>query len=102
MNLIQIKLRNDQSGIFSPTSIEFTNAGKSGCKKTFSGKVGDGFDYQQSRQYDIECELDQSYLNSLITVKGTTYERNKIKGPALMPYTIWEFETEGHISGFVE
>ncbi len=101
-NLIQIKIRNDQSGIFSPTSIEFTNVGDNGCKKTFSGAVEDGFDYQQSKQYDVECNFDQNYIDSIIVIKGTTYEKNEIKGPALMPYTIWAFQTEGHISGFVE
>lgn len=101
-NLIQIRLRNDKSGIFSPTSIEFSGVGKNGCKKTFSGTVEYGFDYQKSEEYSIECDFSENYINSLITIKGMTYERNSIKGPSLMPYTIWEFETEGHISGFVE
>lgn len=101
-NLIQIKIRNDQSGIFSPISIEFSGVGKNGCKKTFPGTVETGFDYQQSKEYSIECDFSENYIDSLITIKGMTYERSKMNGPSLMPYTILDFKTEGHISGFVE
>ena len=101
-NKITIKLRNDQSGIFSPTLIEITNAGKTGCKKTFQGKVEDGFDYQKDKEYEIDCAIDENYVDSLITIKGFTYEKSQVKGPAIMPYTIWDFETDGHISGMVQ
>jgi len=101
-NKIQIKLRNDQAGIFSPYSIEFSNVGKGGCKATFSGAVENGFDYQKDKQYDIECDFDENYINSLIVVKGMVYEKSKVRGPALTPYNTLEFATEGHINGFVE
>ncbi|MDD5651182.1 MAG: hypothetical protein PHF86_12335 [Candidatus Nanoarchaeia archaeon] len=101
-NKVSIKFRNDQSGIFSVTSIELSNVGKNGCKQVFSGKVEDGFDYQREKQYDLECSFTEDYIDSLIIVKGITYERSKGNGPSIMPYTTWTFESDGHISGFKE
>lgn len=101
-NKVQIKFRNDQSGTFSVTSIELSNVGKTGCKQVYSGKVEDGFDYQNTKQFDLDCQFSEDYIDSLIVVKGIVYEKTKANGPSVMPYTVWTFESDGHISGFKE
>lgn len=100
--LITLRLRNDKSGIFSPISIELANVGNEGCKAVFSGSVEDGFDYQQTKEYKLKCDFSEKYVDSLIIIKGTVYERSHVRGPALMPYNPLEFSADGYIKGIVE
>ncbi len=92
---VKITLRHNKFGIASPTKISLPNVNS--CSESFSGEVEDGFDYKDSKEFVLNCDIDKGYIDSPIYVNYKTYEPTNSNGPQFAPYTIWNTELEGRL-----
>lgn len=97
---ITLKLTNIRYGIVSLNKVSLL--GLDSCTKKFSGEVEDGFDFKDSQEITLDCDVsDKAYIKSPIRIEYTRYEKTTSNGPQLAPYTIWDEEVNGELVSII-
>lgn len=101
-NAIELKIRHDRSGIASITKIELPNVGDNGCKQVTNGLIEDGIDFDQEKIIVVSCPDIGDFVDTPILLEAKVYEKSRMRGNVLTPYTTYDVSTEGYLAGIVQ